>query len=144
LTSLAISEAGVAVKYNVYLSEDAIELQFNSTDRSRVEFAACLLRLAGVSAEVKKKEDGKRDVWYVVATTDALAAGRRELRDAIRKVVEDEKKPRRWLEKLEGGGGVGGEEVHCGSREGRVGGALPLHQPGVFGGGGERVQSHGS
>jgi hypothetical protein len=103
LTSLAISEAGVAVKYNVYLSEDAIELQFNSTDRSRVELAACLLRLAGVSAEVKKKEDGKRDVWYVVATTDALAAGRRELRDAIRKVVEDEKKPRRWLEKLEGG-----------------------------------------
>jgi hypothetical protein len=103
LTSLAISETGVAVKYNVYLSEDAIELQFNSTDRSRVELAACLLRLAGASAEVKKKEDGKRDVWYVVATTDALAAGRRELRDAIRKVVEDEKKPRRWLEKLEGG-----------------------------------------
>jgi hypothetical protein len=48
-----------------------------------------VLRLTGVSAEVKKKEDGKRDVWYVVATTDALAAGRRELRDAIRKVVEE-------------------------------------------------------
>jgi hypothetical protein len=108
---LTISEASIAVKYNVYLSEDAIELQFNSTDRSRVELAALLLRLAGVSAEVKKKEDGKRDVWYVVATTDALAAGRRELRDAIRKVVEEalekglvgEKKARRWLEKLERG-----------------------------------------
>jgi hypothetical protein len=108
---LTISEASIAVKYNVYLSEDAIELQFNSTDRSRVELAACLLRLAGVSAEVKKKEDGKRDVWYVVATTDALAAGRRELRDAIRKVVKEalekglvgEKKARSWLEKLERG-----------------------------------------
>jgi uncharacterized protein YkuJ len=108
---LTISEASIAVKYNVYLSEDAIELQFNSTHRSRVELAACLLRLAGVSAEVKKKEDGKRDVWYVVATTDALAAGRRELRDAIRKVVEEaldkglvgEKKARHWLEKLEKG-----------------------------------------
>ncbi len=108
---LTISGGGIAVKYNVYLSEDAIELQFNSTDRCRVELAACLLRLAGVGAEVKKKEDGKRDVWYVVATTDVLAAGRRELRDAIRKVVEEalekglvgEKKARSWLEKLEMG-----------------------------------------
>ncbi len=71
---LIISEAGVAVKYNVYLSENAIELQFHSTDRSRVELAARLLRLAGVNAEVKKRE-GKRDVWYIVATTDKLAAG---------------------------------------------------------------------
>jgi hypothetical protein len=33
---------GVAVKYNVYLRENAIELQFQSTDRSRVELAARL------------------------------------------------------------------------------------------------------
>jgi hypothetical protein len=38
---LTISEASIAVKYNVYLSEDAIELQFNSTDGCRVELAAC-------------------------------------------------------------------------------------------------------
>jgi L-asparaginase II len=53
LTSLAISEAGVAVKYNIYLREKAIELRFQSTDRSRVELAARLLKLAGVGAEVK-------------------------------------------------------------------------------------------
>ncbi len=43
---LTISEGGVAVKYNVYLRGDAIGLQFQSTDRSRVELAARLLRLA--------------------------------------------------------------------------------------------------
>ena len=106
---LIISEAGIAVKYNVYLSEKAIKLHFVSSNRSHAELAARLLRLAGVSAEVKKV--GDRNVWLVWATTDVLAAGREELRDAIRIVVEealekgwvDEKKARRWLEKLEGG-----------------------------------------
>jgi hypothetical protein len=107
---LIISEAGVAVKYNVYLSKNAIELKFESTDRSHAELAASLLRLAGVSAEVKKRED-KRDVWYVYASTDMLAAGREELRKALAEIVEtargkgwvDEKKAKRWLKKLEGG-----------------------------------------
>jgi hypothetical protein len=105
---LIISEAGVAVKYNVYLREDAIELQFQSTDRSHVELAARLLRLAGVNAEVKKRE-GKRDVWYIVATTDKLAAGREEFRKALAEIVETarksvgEEKAKRWLEKLEEG-----------------------------------------
>jgi hypothetical protein len=105
---LIISEAGVAVKFNVYLHEDAIELQFQSTDRSHVELAARLLRLAGVNAEVKKRE-GKRDVWYIVATTDKLAAGREEFRKALVKIVETarksvgEEKAKRWLEKLERG-----------------------------------------
>jgi uncharacterized protein YkuJ len=106
---LIISEGGVAVKYYVYLREDAILLRFESADRSRVELAASLLKLAGVSAEVKKV--GGRDEWRVEITTDMLAAGRKELRDAVRKVVEealkkgwvDEKKARRWLEKLEKG-----------------------------------------
>jgi hypothetical protein len=97
------------VKYNVYLRENVIKHQFVSTDRSRVELAARLLRLAGVGAEVKKV--GGRDVWYVEATTDMLATGHKELRDAVRKVVEeapekgwvDEKKARRWLEKLKKG-----------------------------------------
>jgi len=106
---LTISEGDVAIKYNVYLSENAIELQFNSTDRSRVELAARLLRLAGVGAEVRKV--GDRDVWYVEATTDRLAAGREELRNAlaeiVRKAVEngwvDAGKAEGWLEKLEEG-----------------------------------------
>jgi hypothetical protein len=106
---LIISEGGVAVKYYVYLREDAILLRFESADQSRVELAASLLKLAGVSAEVKKV--GGRDKWRVEITTDMLAAGRKELRDAVRKVVEealkngwvDEKKARRWLEKLEKG-----------------------------------------
>jgi len=106
---LTISEGGVDVKYNVYLRKDHILLQFVSTDRNRVELAARLLRRAGVSAGVTK--EGGKDVWYIKATTDVLAAGRKELRDAVRKVVEealekgwvDEKKAELWLEKLESG-----------------------------------------
>jgi hypothetical protein len=60
---LTISEGGIALKYNVYLRRDDILLQFASTDRSRAELAARLLRLAGVGAEVRK-ESG-RDQWYV-------------------------------------------------------------------------------
>ena len=108
---LTISEAGIAVKYNVYLLKDAILLQFTSSDQSRVELAARLLKLAGVGAEVKKKREGKREVWYVVATTDKLAAGRKELRDAFVEIVKtardkdwiDAEKAERWLEKLERG-----------------------------------------
>jgi len=107
---LTISEGGVDVKFNVYLLENAILLEFNSTDRGRAELAARLLRLAGVSAEVKR--EGGRDVWYVKAATDGLAAGRKELRDAIAEIVRaalakkdwvDAGRAERWLEKLEGG-----------------------------------------
>jgi len=106
---LTISEGSIAVKYNVYLRENKVELHFVSTDRSRVELAARLLRLAGVSAEVGK--EGGRDVWYVIATTDVLAAGREELRKVLAEVVKmardngwvDEERARRWLEKLERG-----------------------------------------
>jgi hypothetical protein len=107
-TDLTISEAGIAVKYNVYL-HDEIELKSISTDRSRAELAARLLKLAGVSAEVRK--EGGRDVWYVYAYTDKLVAGREELRKAIIEIVEtalargwvDEKKAERRLDKLERG-----------------------------------------
>ncbi len=94
---------------NVYLWEK-ISLEFLSTDRSRVELAARLLKLAGVSAEVKRKEGG-RDVWRIDVTTDRLAAGREELRKAIAEIVEaarsngwvDAGKADGWLEKLERG-----------------------------------------
>jgi len=75
---LTISEVGAAVKYNLYLREADILLQFQSTDRSRVEPAVRLLKLAGVSAEVEKV--GGRDEWRVRATTNVLAAGREEPR----------------------------------------------------------------
>ncbi len=105
---LTISEGGAAVKYNVYLRNE-IELRFVSTDRSRAELAARLLRLAGVSARVSKV--GDRDEWYVIATTDMLAAGREELRSAIAEVVKkavekdwvDASKAERWLKKLKRG-----------------------------------------
>jgi hypothetical protein len=105
-----ISEGSIAVKYNVYL-RNAVVLEFRSTDRSRVELAARLLRLAGVAAEVRKEEVGGKDVWYVRAATDKLAAGREELRNALAEIVKvargngwvDEKKAKRWLEKLEEG-----------------------------------------
>ena len=102
---LIISEGDIKIKYNVYLREHDILLQFRSTDRSRAELAARLLRHAGVTTEVTKV--GGRDAWRVVATTDKLAAGREELRKALAEIVRearvDEKKARRWLEKLEGG-----------------------------------------
>jgi len=106
---LIISVGGVAVKYNVYLRRDDILLQFHSTDRSRVELAALLLRLAGVSTELKKV--GGKDGWYVRATIHKLAAGREELRNAIAEIVKaarvngwvDAGKAELWLEKLEEG-----------------------------------------
>jgi hypothetical protein len=51
---LTISVGNAAVKYDIYLLKNAIKLQFASTDRSRVELAVRLLRLAGVGTEVKK------------------------------------------------------------------------------------------
>ncbi len=106
---LAILVGGVAVKHNVYLRKHDILLEFHSTDRSRVELAARLLKLAGVGAEVKRKSD--EDVWYVYATTDVLAAGHGKLRKALAEIVReaaargwvDEKKAEGWLEKLEEG-----------------------------------------
>jgi hypothetical protein len=106
---LIISEGDVEIKYNVYLRENAIELEFESTDRGRAELAARLLRLAGVSAEMKRV--GGRDVWRIEATTDRLAAGRKELRRALAEIVREAitrgwveaGKAEHWLEKLEGG-----------------------------------------
>jgi hypothetical protein len=106
---LTISVGGVAMKYNVYLLKDAIKLEFNSTDRSRVELAARLLKPLGVNAEVKKF--GGRDEWRIEVTTDKLAAGREELRKALAEIVRETIKrnlvntntAERWLEKLERG-----------------------------------------
>jgi hypothetical protein len=103
---LIISEAGVAVKYNIYLLKDKIMLHFHSTDRGRVELAALLLRHAGVDAEVKK--EGGRDVWRVRAYTDMLAAGHERLRKALAKIVKravengwvDAGNAEGWLEEL--------------------------------------------
>jgi hypothetical protein len=109
VADLTISEGNVEIKYNVYLSKKAIELKLASTDRSRVELAARLLRHAGVAAKVKR--EGVGDEWYVRATTDMLAAGRKELRKALTNIVReaaargwiDASKAERWLKKLEEG-----------------------------------------
>jgi hypothetical protein len=106
---LTISAGDIKVKYNVYLRENTIMLEFASSNRSRAELAARLLKLAGVSAEVKK--EGGRGAWYVRATTDKLAAGREELRKAIAEVVRramengwvEAGKAEGWLEKLKRG-----------------------------------------
>jgi len=95
------------VKYNVYLRGDVIGLQFQSTDRSRAELAALLLRPAGVGAEVRRVGDK----WQVVVYTGKLAAGHERLRRALAEIVEavrsngwvDEKRAERWLKKLEKG-----------------------------------------
>ncbi len=108
---LTLSEGSAAVKYNVYLRSDAIELEYQSTDRSRAELAARLLKQAGVSAEVRKAAVGGRDVWRVRAYTDMHAAGRKELRGAIAEIVKTARsngwveagKAEGWLEKLESG-----------------------------------------
>jgi len=111
VADLTISEVGIAIKYKVYLSVNAIELHFRSADRGRAELAARLLRHVGVSAEVRKTEVGGRDRWYIEVSTDKLAAGHEELRNALAKVVRravengwiDADKAERWLEKLESG-----------------------------------------
>ncbi len=105
---LIISEGGAAVKYNVYL-RSKIEFEFQSTERDHAELAVRLLRLTGVGAEVKKREG--RDIWYVRAYTDMLAAGHERLRKALADIVKetvargwiDAGKAERWLEKLERG-----------------------------------------
>jgi hypothetical protein len=109
VADLIISVGNISIKYNVYLT-DYIVLEFTSSDRSRVELAARLLKHVGVSAEVKKKE-GDRDKWRINAYTDMLAAGREELRKALIEIVKEAMKrnavntntAERWLEKLEKG-----------------------------------------
>jgi hypothetical protein len=83
---LTISEGDIEIKYSVYLRGDAIELHFESTDRSNAELAARLLRLAGVNAEVR--EVGDRGMWRVRAYTDIVAARREELKKAVAEIVE--------------------------------------------------------
>ena len=105
---LIILVGGGEVKFNVYLQKD-ITLKFASTDRSRAELAANLLRLMGIDAEARRMGGG--GVWYVLATTDKLAAAREELRDAVAEVVKaaaaagwvSRDKAERWLGKLERG-----------------------------------------
>jgi Fe2+ transport system protein FeoA len=125
---LIISEGGVEVKFNAYLRKDDILLQFQSTDRGRVELAARLLKLAGVDAEMRR-EDGKGE-WYVRATTDRLAAGREELRGVLADIVRealakgwvDAGKAERWLDKLRSGITLreGWPKYHVGLNEGAL------------------------
>ena len=91
---LIISEGSIAVKYNVYLRND-IQLQFQSTDRSRAELAARLLKLAGVCAEMKRV--GGRDVWYVYVSTDVHAAGHEKLRKALAEIVGRRPREAGWM-----------------------------------------------
>ena len=110
MATIRISAAGGGVwrEFNVYLGED-VELSLASTNREEDELRAHLLRLAGVETRVRK--EGGRDVWYLGATTDQLAAGgeelRRELAKAVRQAREmgllEEGKARRWIEKFEAG-----------------------------------------
>jgi hypothetical protein len=125
---LTISAGDIKVKYNVYLRSDEVVLQFQSSDRGRAELAARLLRLAGVSAEVKKV--GGRDEWQVWATTGRLAAGHKELRDALAELVRtarskgwvDASKAEGWLEKLEKGRVLkeGWPEYYVGLKDGAL------------------------
>jgi hypothetical protein len=109
VADMIISEGNTKIKYNVYLSGDVIKLEFASTDRSRVELAARLLKRAGVTAEVRKVSS--RDAWRVWVTTNKLAAGYEELRKALAQIVKkamengwiDAGKAEGWLEKLEKG-----------------------------------------
>jgi hypothetical protein len=83
------------------------------------------------------KREGDRDVWYVRATTDRLAAGRRKLRDAlaeiVRKAVENgwvnKETTNRWLDKLRSGLTLreGWPKYEVGAGQGRAGGQIYLH-----------------
>jgi hypothetical protein len=90
----------------VYLGED-VELFFASTNREEVELRTHLLRLTGVETRVRK--EGGRDVWYLGATTDQLAAGGEELRRELAKAVKQAREmgllegEKRGAEKFEAG-----------------------------------------
>lgn len=99
---LTISEGDIKNKYNVYLRRDNIELEFQSTDRGRVELAARLLKLAGVGAEVMKKES--MDVWRVRATTGMLVAGREELRTPSPRSLGRRSRKAGWMRRRLGTG----------------------------------------
>jgi hypothetical protein len=107
---LIISEAGVAVKYYIYLGKKTLQLDFVSADRSRAELAARLLRHAGVNPLMYRRGDGG-DEWRVYATIYRLAAGHEELRKALAEIVKkavekglvNTNTAERWLEKLKGG-----------------------------------------
>jgi hypothetical protein len=62
-----------------------VELRFDTTDRAEAERRAALLRAVGVSVDVRKR--GNRDVWYIVATTNALAA--ESVHEAVRRAVAE-------------------------------------------------------
>jgi hypothetical protein len=125
---VTISAGDIKVKCNVYLRSDEVVLQFQSSDRGRVELAARLLRLTGVSAEVKKV--GGRDERQVWATTGRLAAGHRELRETLTELVEkargngwvDAGTAERWLKKLEEGRVLkeGWPKYHVGLKDGTL------------------------
>jgi hypothetical protein len=124
---LVVLMGGVKVKFNVYL-QNTIELKFASADRDRAELAADFLRLMGINAEVRRMSG--RDVWYVLATTDRIAAARSELRDAVAEAVKaaaaagwvSRDKAERWLGKLERGRALreGWPKYHVGLKEGAL------------------------
>ncbi len=62
-------------------------LRFSTTNREEAERRAAVLRAVGVRAEVWKKynKSRNRDVWYIVATTNALAS--EAVHEAVRRAV---------------------------------------------------------
>jgi len=102
-------------KYDVYLKENAVVLQFTSTDAERAYQMAHILKLLGVKAEPKAVEDRSRGRrwWLIYATTDVLASKTvlPAFREAIAKAVEEAaekglveaEKAKRWAEKLREG-----------------------------------------
>ncbi|MFZ8837481.1 MAG: PaRep2b protein [Pyrobaculum sp.] len=102
--------APVAVKgmaLRLYMRKTLMLVKY-SKDQREAEAAAEVLRALGVAAEARRGESG---VWRVEASVRMLAAGARELREAVAKAVGDaveaglvpEARARRWLEALERG-----------------------------------------
>ncbi|MCU7787391.1 PaRep2b protein [Pyrobaculum sp. 3827-6] len=87
---LVVRLGGDVAEYTIRLRKDnAVELDFRTTDREETERRAAVLRAVGVKAEVKKIYDKSRgrDVWRIQVSTNALAAD--SVHEAVRKAVAE-------------------------------------------------------
>jgi hypothetical protein len=85
---LVVEAEGAAAEYIIHLQRNnAVALEFGTTNRAEAERRAAVLRAVGVRAEVKKIYDRSRnrDVWYIEVTTNALAA--ESVHKAVRRAV---------------------------------------------------------
>ncbi len=104
----AASVAVGGVHFRLYMRRNTLMLVKHVRSRREAEAAAEALRALGVAVEARRGAGG---IWRVAASVERLAAGARELREAVARAVREaveaglvpERRAGRWLEALEKG-----------------------------------------